>query len=112
MPPSLIDELVAAQPDARVFVMYGQTEATARLSFLPPEELETAPRVDRHGAFPGVRLRVVDENDRDVAPGAVGEIVASGPSITKGYWNDPAGHGAESISGGDSAHGRPGDDRR
>jgi acyl-CoA synthetase (AMP-forming)/AMP-acid ligase II len=86
--PALVDELVAAQPGARVFVMYGQTEATARLSYLPPGDL------DRHRGsigrgVPGLRLRVVDEQDRDVAPGDVGEIVASGPSITKGYWNDP-----------------------
>ena len=94
LPPSLVDELVAAQPGARVFVMYGQTEATARLSYLPPEDLERR-RGSIGRGIPGCRLRVVDENDRDVAPGAVGEIVASGPSITKGYWNDPAGDGAE-----------------
>jgi long-chain acyl-CoA synthetase len=88
LPPSLIDELVAAQPGARVFVMYGQAEATARLSFLPPEDIGRR-RGSIGRGIPRVRLRVVDEDDQDVAPGAVGEIVASGPSITKGYWNDP-----------------------
>ncbi|MBI2435782.1 MAG: long-chain fatty acid--CoA ligase [Candidatus Hydrogenedentes bacterium] len=39
--------------------------------------------------IPGVRLRVVDDDDRDVAPGEVGEIVAQGPNIFKGYWNQP-----------------------
>ena len=87
--PSLVDELVGAQPGARVFVMYGQSEATARLSYLPPEDIQRR-RGSVGRGVPGLRLRVVDENDEDVAPGgAVGEIVASGPSITKGYWNDP-----------------------
>ena len=43
--------------------MYGQTEATARLSYLPPERAE-----DKAGSIgipiPGVELRVVDERGR------------------------------------------------
>jgi long-chain acyl-CoA synthetase len=88
LPPSLIDELMAAQPNARLFIMYGQTEATARLSFLPPQEIH-ARRGSIGRGISGVSLRVVDANDVDVAPGQVGEIIASGPSITSGYWNDP-----------------------
>jgi len=38
-------------------------------------------------AIPGVKLRIVDEKNQDVAPGEVGEIVAQGPNIFKGYWN-------------------------
>jgi long-chain acyl-CoA synthetase len=37
--------------------------------------------------IPEVTLRIVDENDRDVPPGQVGEIIARGPNIFKGYWN-------------------------
>ena len=35
--PIFIDEFREAHPDIRFIVMYGQTEATARLSWLPPE---------------------------------------------------------------------------
>ncbi|MDL1901756.1 long-chain fatty acid--CoA ligase [Anaerolineae bacterium CFX9] len=35
------------------------------------------------------RVRVVDDDFRDVAPGEVGEVVISGPNITPGYWNRP-----------------------
>lgn len=37
--PSMIEAVAAAQPHSQFFVMYGQTEATARLSYLPPEFL-------------------------------------------------------------------------
>lgn len=94
LPPALVDELVAAQPSARVFVMYGQTEATARLSYLPPELIG-----DRRGSIgrgiPGVQLRVVTEAGTDVQPGEVGEIYARGANIAKGYWRDPEGTAAK-----------------
>jgi long-chain acyl-CoA synthetase len=38
--------------------------------------------------IPGVKLRVVDEIGRDVQPGKIGEVVAEGESITRGYWQD------------------------
>jgi acyl-coenzyme A synthetase/AMP-(fatty) acid ligase len=88
--PALIEELRAAVPEARVFVMYGQTEATARLSYLPPERLD-----DKLGSIgcgiPGVTLEALDPAGSPVAPGEVGEIVASGENIALGYWTpDPA----------------------
>jgi len=86
--PPLVEELVAAKPGADLFVMYGQTEATARLSYLPPElVLEKMGSIGR--GIPGVELRVVDEQGAPVVPGATGEIVASGENISPGYYDDP-----------------------
>lgn len=45
---------------------------------------------------PGVRLRVVDDQGRDVPPGEPGEVVAQGPHMMLGYWNRPEAT-AESI---------------
>ncbi len=81
-------ELMAALPEARLFTMYGQTEATARLSYLPPELLPSKLGSIGRG-IPGVKLRVVDESNREVKPGEVGEIVASGDNISPGYFEDP-----------------------
>jgi acyl-CoA synthetase (AMP-forming)/AMP-acid ligase II len=86
--PALIQELVVAQPQSRVFVMYGQTEATARLSYLPPELL-TAKLGSIGRGIPGVELRVLSDEGRPVAADEPGEIVASGDNISPGYYNDP-----------------------
>jgi fatty-acyl-CoA synthase len=34
-------------------------------------------------------IRIVDDENRDVAPGAIGELLIKGPNITPGYWNNP-----------------------
>jgi long-chain acyl-CoA synthetase len=84
----LIQELAASKPKAKVFVMYGQTEATARLSYLPPDLLESKLGSIGRG-IPGVKLEVLGENGEHVRPGEIGEIVASGKNISPGYLDDP-----------------------
>jgi long-chain acyl-CoA synthetase len=86
--PSFIQELRAALPSTQIFIMYGQTEATARLSYLPPEYLDNKLGSIGKGML-GVTLRVLDEMGRDVEPGEVGEIVAEGGNVTRGYWQAP-----------------------
>jgi long-chain acyl-CoA synthetase len=85
--PSFVTELRQALPGTKVFVMYGQTEATARLSYLPPESLDS--KLGSVGkAIPGVALSVVDNVGCPVVPGQTGEIVAEGDNVTLGYWRD------------------------
>ena len=48
---------------------------------------------------PNIELRVVDDDGRDVAPGEVGEIIARGDTVMKGYWKLP-GPTAETLRGG------------
>lgn len=88
--PILIDELLAAKPAAQLFVMYGATEATARLSYLPPEKL-TEKMGSIGKGIPGVELRVLGEDMKPVKPGETGEIYATGKSISPGYYADPKG---------------------
>ena len=84
---AFIEEFMDAFPEIDFFVMYGQTEATARLSYLPPYLLK-----DKMGSMgkgiPGVQLRVVDENGNNVKPGETGEIIAKGDNIMPGYFKD------------------------
>jgi len=86
--PTFIHEIQEALPQTQVFVMYGQTEATARLSYLPPELLQNKPGSIGKG-IPGVKLRVLKESGEEVCTGEVGEIVAEGENVTQGYWRAP-----------------------
>jgi acyl-CoA synthetase (AMP-forming)/AMP-acid ligase II len=68
--------------------MYGQTEATARLAYVPPEELTR--KVGSAGkAIPGVELRILGPDGTELPRGTTGEIVARGDNVMKGYWRDP-----------------------
>lgn len=88
MPPSHIKRLISELPDLKFYVMYGQTEATARLTYLPPERLE-----EKFGscgvAVPEVELKICSSNGRAVANGITGEINARGKNIMLGYWKNP-----------------------
>lgn len=90
LPNALIEEVRRAQPQARFFTMYGQTEATARLSVLPPEYLPAKLGSIGKG-LPSTRLEVITPSGQPARPGSddIGEIIASGDNICAGYWNDP-----------------------
>lgn len=66
---------------------YGLTEASPTLTQTRPE----APRADCSvgPAIPGVELRIVDGEGRDVPAGGTGELWARGPNIMKGYYRAP-----------------------
>jgi len=93
LPNRFLREIRRAMPEVRLFVMYGQTEATARLSYLPPERLdEKLGAIGRVGrTLPHTQLEVLHGDGTPVEPGSdePGEIVASGENITPGYWDDP-----------------------
>jgi acyl-CoA synthetase (AMP-forming)/AMP-acid ligase II len=75
-------------PEKKIYVMYGATEATARLSYLPPELVTTKMGSIGKG-IPGVTLAVLNNNMKEVKPSEIGEIVGKGDNIMKGYYNDP-----------------------
>lgn len=85
---------LAALPGVRMLNLYGQTEAI--VSGLP-SELHTIDGPDAGQTlrsvgfpFPGIEVRILDEDGRDTAPGEPGEIVVWSDSLFRGYWDDPA----------------------
>ncbi len=81
-----------------IVIMYGATEAAARLSYLEPERFSK--KMDSIGtAIPGVTLRVLDEQGRDAPIGQVGELVAAGTNIMRGYWKNPEATAVALING-------------
>lgn len=80
---------------ARLFVMYGQTEATARISYVPPGDLPR--KIGSIGiAIPGGRLRLEPVEGDD----AVQELVYEGSNVMLGYAEGPA-----DLALGDVQHG-------
>jgi long-chain acyl-CoA synthetase len=64
---------------------YGLSESTCRSTFNPPD---TRRRPGSCGLPIGNEMRVVDEEDRDVPDGELGEIVLRGENILKGYYKN------------------------
>jgi acyl-CoA synthetase (AMP-forming)/AMP-acid ligase II len=88
MPPSVTRRLMKALPDKRIYIMYGATEAGARLTYLDPADL--LQKIGSIGkAVPNVEVYPVREDGTPCAPDEVGELAARGSNIMRGYWNDP-----------------------
>ncbi|MBV8406606.1 MAG: AMP-binding protein [Alphaproteobacteria bacterium] len=50
--------------------------------------------------FPGTEIKLLDEQDQEVAPGEAGEICARGPQVMPGYWQKPKANAAAFTSDG------------
>lgn len=88
MAPEVIRKLMNAFPHKEIYIMYGQTEAAPRVSYLPPERLKE--KVGSIGIpVPGVNIKIVDEDGVEIPPGQDGEIAVSGDNVMLGYWNQP-----------------------
>jgi acyl-CoA synthetase (AMP-forming)/AMP-acid ligase II len=67
------------------FIMYGQTEATARISYLPPKDALL--KYKSIGiAIPGGKMNLIDQNEKVIAKSNTqGELVYRGPNVMMGY---------------------------
>jgi len=91
-PVELKKKLIALLPDTQLVSFFAMTEAGAITNLSHEEQFSHPKSVGR--PVPGVEVRIVDENGKDVETGAIGEvIVRSGKpgafTIMKGYYNRP-----------------------
>lgn len=75
----------ALENNKRFIVMYGQTEATARMSYLPYEK--SLEKIGSIGiAIPGGKFFIIDSSGNKMNdPNKIGELVYEGPNVTLGY---------------------------
>jgi acyl-CoA synthetase (AMP-forming)/AMP-acid ligase II len=93
MPIHTLRQALQTMPAAGFLNLYGLSEGA--VTSLPPElhtdEADEANILRSVGfPLPGLRIRIVDDAGRDVAPGAAGEIAIRSDSLFRGYWNDHA----------------------
>ena len=88
MPVEIIKEITQRIPGIRLFNFYGQTELAPLATVLKPEDqMRKLGSAGRPGL--NVETRVVDDDDKPVPAGTVGEIVHRSPHVTLGYWKNP-----------------------
>jgi fatty-acyl-CoA synthase len=88
MPVEVLRELSDRLPNVRFWNFYGQTEMSPLATILQPhEQIEFAGSAGRPAL--NVETRVVDDDDQQLPPGQVGEIVHRSPHATIGYFKDP-----------------------
>ena len=90
LPEIFIRKLINSLKEIDIFIMYGQTEATARLSYLPPNLISKKMNSIGKG-IKGTELVVLNSQGKPVKYGEIGEVAARGGNIMKGYLNDKEG---------------------
>ena len=86
MAPAIVKELrKSLAGHVKIYIMYGQTEASPRLSYFclddHPQKLGSIGK-----AIPNVKLLIKTSDGRVAKSGEEGEIIASGDNIMRGYW--------------------------
>ncbi|GAA3941073.1 long-chain fatty acid--CoA ligase [Actinomadura viridis] len=85
--PSVRREVKARFPHVRTIDTFGMTELCNGVCYMDAAHEES--KLGSLGApFPGVHIRIVDEDFREVPPGVEGEIIVRGDKISPGYWRD------------------------
>ena len=85
IPLPLLRAFQAAQPHIKVIQGYGLTETSPMITLVEPDKAEA--KMGSIGrAVPGVEVKIVDENGKEVAVDEPGEIITRGPHVMKGYF--------------------------
>jgi acyl-CoA synthetase (AMP-forming)/AMP-acid ligase II len=99
MPLEVIKKALDAFPGASFINAFGQTETASTITMLSPEDHNitgTGPEREKKlkrltsigKPMPDVEMKVIDEDGKDLQTGQIGEIVARGPRVMKGYYKD------------------------
>jgi long-chain acyl-CoA synthetase len=88
IPLPLLRAFQAAQPHIKVIQGYGLTETSPMITLVEPAQAEV--KMGSIGrAVPGVEIKIVDEDGKELAVEEAGEIITRGPHVMKGYFRRP-----------------------
>lgn len=76
-----------AFPNTKKFNVYGLTEASPRVTYLPPELFGTTTSVGI--PLKSVQIKIVDDNDKELPSNQVGELLVKGDNVMLGYYKEP-----------------------
>lgn len=90
LPKNLAKELMERFPKTRIINGYGPTEATVAISAndVTYEMIEDSKSLPVGVVMDTTKVRIIDENGKDVADGEKGEIAIIGKSVSKGYFKN------------------------
>lgn len=90
LPKNLAKELMERFPKTRIINGYGPTEATVAISAndVTSEMIEDSKSLPVGVVMDTTKIRIIDENGKDVADGEKGEIAIIGKSVSKGYFKN------------------------
>lgn len=96
MPVDLLKLVMQKMPQVRLAQAYGMTEASPILTLLKPEnhvvngsETDEKRLASCGQPVQSIEMKVVDEEGKQLEVNEVGELIAKGPILMKGYWNLP-----------------------
>jgi fatty-acyl-CoA synthase len=105
--PEIVRRMRDAFPHSDFVQVYGLTEGGGSVTFMPSSESLHRPQSCGRASL-NARIRIVDEAHREVPAGTEGEICVQAPSVSVGYWDDPALTAEQIVDGwlhtGDAGH--------
>ena len=97
---AVLKRAMRAFPRAAFTQLYGMTEAAGTTTMLGPDEHRSGRKLREAGrAAAHAEVRIVDEQDRELPRGAIGEVTCRGGHVMSGYWNRPR-ETVEALRGG------------
>lgn len=87
--PPLVERVQTRFPNVEILQGCGMTETAGIFGLSSPSDTVIERLTTQGKAYPGIEIKIIDPDGKDVAPGEVGEILVRGYCVMEGYYKDP-----------------------